>query len=63
MLHYRLIPDDEGDVWAYDLFWNPQFNENTAPAALVYAELMIGNDKRSKETANLILNEQIKPNL
>lgn len=63
MLNYRLIPDDEGDLWAYDLFWNSQFNENTAPAILVYADLMIGNDKRSKETANKILNEQIKPNL
>ncbi|MEW4922211.1 type IV toxin-antitoxin system AbiEi family antitoxin [Algibacter sp. 2305UL17-15] len=63
MLNYRLMPDDEGDIWAYDLFWNKEFIENTAPAALVYAELMIGNDKRSKETANIILNEHIKPNL
>lgn len=63
MINYRLIPDDEGDVWAYDLFWNPQFNEYTAPTVLVYAELMIENDKRSKETASIIFNEQIKPNL
>lgn len=63
MFNYRLLPDDEGDVWTYDLFWNTQFNKNTAPPALVYTELMIENDKRSKETANLILNEQIKPNL
>lgn len=63
ILNYRLMPDDAGDIWAYDLFWNRQFNENTAPATLVYAELMIGNDKRSKETANIILNEHIKPNL
>ncbi|TXD83637.1 hypothetical protein ESY86_08850 [Subsaximicrobium wynnwilliamsii] len=63
MLNYRLIPDDNGNIWAYDLFWNGQFNETTAPKELVYAELMIGNDKRSKETANIILNERIKPNL
>ncbi len=63
ILNYRLMPDDKGDIWAYDLFWNRQFNENTAPKELVYAELMMGNDKRSKETANIILNERIKPNL
>lgn len=63
MLNYRLMPDDEGNIWAYDLFWNGQFNKNTAPKELVYAELMLGNDKRSKETANIILNERIKPNL
>jgi hypothetical protein len=63
MINYRLIPDDQGDLWVYDLFWNPKYNKNTAPIALVYAELMIGDDKRSKETANIIFNEQIKPNL
>lgn len=63
MLNYRLIPDDEGDIWVYDLFWNQQLNQNTAPVLLVYAELLIGNDKRSKETANMIFNEYIKPNL
>lgn len=63
MLNYRLMPDDEGDIWAYDLFWNGPFNKNTAPKELVYAELMLGNDKRSKETANIMLNERIKPNL
>lgn len=63
MVNYRLIPDEEGNVWAYDLFWNPRFNKTTAPAALVYAELMIGNDKRNREIANIIFNEKIKPNL
>lgn len=63
MVNYRLIPDDEGDIWTYDLFWNREFNRNTAPKELVYAELMIGNDKRSKEIANIIFNEHIKPNL
>ncbi len=63
MLNYRLMPDDEGDIWVYDLFWNKKLNEHIAPAALVYTELMIGNDKRNKETANIIFNEYIKPNL
>ncbi len=63
MLNYRLMPDDDGDIWVYDLFWSKKLNESTAPAALVYTELMIGDDKRSKETANIIFNEHIKPNL
>ncbi len=63
ILNYRLVPDNEGDIWVYDLFWKKKLNERTAPAILVYTELMIGNDKRSKETANIIFNEYIKPNL
>jgi len=63
LINYRLIPDDKGDVWVYDFFWNPQFSNNIAPIPLIYAELMIGTDKRRKETANLIFNERIKPNL
>jgi hypothetical protein len=63
MLNYRLIPNNEGNIWVYDFFWNKKLIEHTVPAVLVYAELMIGNDKRSKETANIIFNEQIKPNL
>lgn len=61
--NYKLIPDKDGDIWVYDLFWKETFNTQTAPLQLVYADLMITNDKRCKETANIIFHEHIKPNL
>lgn len=61
--NYKIIPDKEGDIWVYELFWNEKLNTKTAPLQLVYADLMISNDKRCRETANIIFNEHIKPNL
>ncbi len=63
ILNYKLLPDDEGEVAVYDMFWNTNYNANTAPNELVYADLMITDDKRCKETAKLIFNEYIEPNL
>jgi hypothetical protein len=31
MINYRLIPDDEGDLWTYILFWNPNFTRIQHP--------------------------------
>ncbi len=63
MFNYRLLPDNEGDIWVYNMFWTNNINMNTAPKQLVYADLMITNDKRCKETAKIIYNEQIQPNI
>lgn len=63
ILNYKLLPDDEGEVAVYDMFWNNDYNTNTAPNELVYTDLMITDDKRCKETAKLIFNEYIEPNL
>ncbi|WP_445747859.1 type IV toxin-antitoxin system AbiEi family antitoxin [Polaribacter sp.] len=65
IVNYRLIPDNEGEVWIYDKFWKTKFNNknNIAPKELVYADLMLNDDKRSKETAKLIFDEYIQPNL
>ncbi|APY10429.1 hypothetical protein BWZ22_03865 [Seonamhaeicola sp. S2-3] len=62
MMNYRLLPDDEGNIWVYDKFWTMDFN-NIAPAELVYTDLIINDDKRSKETAKLIFDEYIQPNI
>lgn len=62
MMNYRLLPDDEGDIWVYNMFWKTNF-KNTAPKELVYTDLVIEGDKRSKETAKLIFDEYIKPNI
>ena len=63
ILNYKLLPDDEGEIAVYDMFWDNNYNTNTAPNELVYADLMITDDKRCKETAKLIFNEYIEPNL
>lgn len=63
ILNYKLLPDDEGEIAVYDIFWNTNYNTNTAPNELVYTDLMITDDKRCKETAKLIFNEYIEPNL
>jgi hypothetical protein len=63
MINYKLIPDEKGDIFAYEMFWNTNFNDKTIPKQLVYTDLMITNDKRCKETAKLIFDEHIKPNL
>lgn len=60
---YKLLPDDDGEIGVYDMFWNNNYNTNTAPNELVYTDLMITNDKRCIETAKLIFNEYIQPNL
>lgn len=61
--NYKIIPHNEGDIWVYDRFWDEKFNTKTAPLQLVYADLLIADDKRCRETANIIFNEHIKPNL
>lgn len=63
MINYKLIPDEKGDIFVYEMFWNTNFNDKTIPKQLVYTDLMITNDKRCKETAKLIFDEHIKPNL
>ncbi|MFA9189544.1 type IV toxin-antitoxin system AbiEi family antitoxin [Flavobacterium magnesitis] len=63
ILNYKLLPDDEGEITVYDRFWNNEYNTNTAPNELVYTDLMITEDKRCIETAKLIFNEHIQPNL
>lgn len=62
--NYRIIPSNTGDFWVYEIFWNEKYNAaKTAPALLVYADLILKNDKRCLETANLIFDEYIQPNL
>lgn len=63
IMNYKLVPDDQGEITVYDMFWNNNYHANTAPNELVYTDLMITDDKRCKETAKLIFNEHIKPNL
>lgn len=63
MMHYGLVPDQEGNVQVYEKFWEQEDENETAPDLLVYADLMNTQDKRCIETANMIYNERIKPEL
>jgi hypothetical protein len=66
----RLYPNDRGPITAYQLFWKqgsipeeyPDYNL-TAHPLLIYAELIYHDSERNKETAQMIFNDYIKPNL
>ncbi len=63
MKNYKLVPNPTGELRAYELFWNQDPKELTAPPLLIYADLILEGGKRNNETAQLIFNEHIKPNL
>ena len=62
MKNYRLMPDKNGEIEVLGLFWK-QEDGKTVPPLLVYVDLMLEGGKRNKETAEIIYNEYIKPNL
>ena len=63
MKNYRLIPDKDGELEVLDLFWPQNQEETTAPALLIYADLHAQGTKRNLETAQILYNELIRPNL
>ena len=60
---YKFMPKEEGELEAFDMFWDNTKEETVAPPLLIYADLMITGGKRNVETAQLIYNEYIKPKL
>jgi hypothetical protein len=60
---YQMVPDKAGTVEVFEMFWQNQERNTTAPPLLVYVDLMLSNDKRCRETAELIFNEYIQSNL
>jgi hypothetical protein len=62
--NYKLIPDKTGTIEVFEIFWNQQDNKKkNAPPLVVYADLLIEGGKRNEETAQIIFDEYIKPNL
>lgn len=56
-----LVPDKQGDVLIYDKFWREPGEVNeTTPSLLVYADLLLADDPRCIETANLIYDNHLK---
>lgn len=69
--NYRLIPDEKGNVKAYQKFWqNEEIENNTTtvkdvvvPPLLVYTDLMNTGDRRCIETAQKIYDEFLQNKL
>ena len=58
--HYRLIPDENGQVEVFERFWDTnQVNDNLVPPILVYADLMNTGDARCVETAKKIYDDYL----
>ena len=64
--NYRLKPDNEGPIYVYQKFWedlNSEFDNQTVPPILIYADLVTSYDPRDLEIANQIYEEFIKDKL
>ncbi len=61
---YKLVPSPTGELELYEKFWNhPEDDLPYVNPILIYAQLMATGESRNIETAEIILNEHIKPNL
>lgn len=67
---FRLVPNKDGAISVYKAFWKPSsielFKKNDeipTNILLVYAELIYSGNDRNIETAKIIFDEHIKPNL
>jgi len=66
MQQFRIAPDESGEVKVYRKFWTLDTiltPKEAAPPLIVYADLMGTNDKRCIETARMIYERYIEPNL
>jgi hypothetical protein len=59
MKKWRLIPDPAGKVQLYEKFWNNNTDQKYAPEILVYADLILTNDPRCIETAQMIYDKYL----
>lgn len=57
--HYRLVPDNNGNVIIYQKFWldNDGYNDNFVPPLLIYVDLVNTGDRRCLETAKKIYDD------
>jgi len=58
--NYRLLPDPQGNIRVYSVFWHHTPDGNTVPPLLVYTDLLNSNEPRCIETAEKIYNEYLK---
>jgi hypothetical protein len=62
VVEWKLIPDKNGNVHFYQKFWKNEKTdqEKYAPPLLVYADLLLTNDPRCQETAEMIYEKYLK---
>jgi len=62
MTHWKLIPDSNGELSIYEKFWSndSKSERHIAPFLLVYADLMLADDPRCIETADMIYKEYLQ---
>ena len=60
MSQYRFIPDEKGKVFVREKFWTDNHQEQNAPPILVYADLVLANNQRCLDTAQIIFDEYIE---
>jgi len=59
--NYKIIPDEKGYIKVYQKFWKQiNLNNNTAPALLVYTDLVNTGNKRNIETAQKIYEQKLQ---
>lgn len=59
--HYRLIPDEKGNVRAFKKFWQLEDEgSNIVPPLLAYVDLMNTNDRRCRETAEKLYEQYLQ---
>ncbi|AZQ59325.1 hypothetical protein EJ994_11090 [Maribacter sp. MJ134] len=68
--NYRLLPQEDGEISVYHPFWklgscDHDYEDSNVVAhpLLIYAELIYSGNDRNIETAKIIFDEYIKPNL
>lgn len=67
--NYGIFPDDLGKIRVYSMFWNEDMenpelsSKNVVPPILVYFDLITTNEKRCRETAQMIYDQYIAQNL
>jgi hypothetical protein len=69
----KLLPDETGEITIYKPFWlesntmeglyNYTNNQNAVHSLIIYAQLIYSGNSRNLETAQILFNEYIKPNL
>lgn len=69
----KLLPDAKGEITIYEPFWieessmerflNYVDNQNAVHPLIIYAQLVHSGNSRNLETAQLVYNEYIEPNL
>lgn len=61
---HKMVPSPTGELEVYEKFWNhPEDDLPYVHPILIYAQLMATGESRNLETAEIIFNEHIRPNL